>query len=158
MAPCNNLLTKEERKRNSPGPMLIYTHTEEDLGMEKLCFTYSTKYAYMLCVHMDTLYCIQGTFGWHVNMRSCVSGPCVAPEYFPSLKSNHAAVCKKTRDEIHIDRSRLVKGLCSCVQLDVYFPGFPTLKHIPHTVSRHVIYTVNVQHLKIFCVMQSHTT
>lgn len=26
----------------------------------------------------------------------------------------------------------MVKGLCRGVKLDVYFPGFPSLKHIPH--------------------------
>ena len=26
-----------------------------------------------------------------------------------------------------------MKGLCERVKLDVYFPGFPSLKHIPHT-------------------------
>ena len=27
----------------------------------------------------------------------------------------------------------LVQGLCKGVKLDVHFPGFPTLKHVPHT-------------------------
>ena len=27
---------------------------------------------------------------------------------------------------------RLVQGLCQGVKLDVYFPGFPTLKHVDH--------------------------
>jgi hypothetical protein len=71
-----------------------------------------------------------------------VSGPYGAPQYFPPLKSNHAAVCKKSRDEINVDHSCLVKGLCPNVRLDVYFPGFPTLKHIPHTVSFQVIYRI----------------
>ncbi|PNF32574.1 5'-3' exoribonuclease 1 [Cryptotermes secundus] len=93
MAPCDKQLTEEECKRNSHGPMLIYTYTENDLGLYE------------------------------------------APQFFPPLKNNHAAVCKKTRDEINVDRSRLVKGLCPNVRLDVYFPGFPTLKHIPHTAS-----------------------
>ncbi|GFG29513.1 hypothetical protein Cfor_05064, partial [Coptotermes formosanus] len=93
MAPCDKLLTEEEHRRNSHGPMLICTYTEQDLG------------------------------------------PYEAPWYFPPLKSNHAAVCKKSRDEINVDRSCLVKGLCPNVRLDVYFPGFPTLKHIPHTSS-----------------------
>jgi hypothetical protein len=92
---------------------------------------------------------------WHVNMRFCTLGPYAAPDYFPSLKSNHAAVCKKTRDEIHVDRSLLMKGLCPGVQLDVYFPGFPTLKHIPHTVSCHAAYTLNVRCLVAFCVTLS---
>ena len=32
-----------------------------------------------------------------------------------------------------IEPEQLVKGLCDGVKLDVYFPGFPSLKHIPHT-------------------------
>ena len=27
----------------------------------------------------------------------------------------------------------MVRGLCEGVKLDVHFPGFPSLKHIPHT-------------------------
>ena len=34
-----------------------------------------------------------------------------------------------------MDKSKLKKGLCPGVKLSVYFPGFPTMKHIPHTVS-----------------------
>ena len=71
-----------------------------------------------------------------------VSGPYEAPQYFPRLKSNHAAVHKKSRDEINVDRSCLVKGLCPSVRLDVYYPGFPTLKHIPHTVGIQIIYGI----------------
>ena len=32
-----------------------------------------------------------------------------------------------------IEKEQLVQGLCPSVKLDVYFPGFPTLKHIAHT-------------------------
>lgn len=32
-----------------------------------------------------------------------------------------------------IEPEQLVKGLCEGVKLDVFFPGFPSLKHIPHT-------------------------
>lgn len=86
----------------------------------------------------------------HMNKSACiclgVSGPYEAPQYFPPLKSNHAAVCKKSRDDINVDRSCLVKGLCPNVRLDIYFPGFPTLKHIPHTVSFQVIYGIMFVH------------
>ena len=34
-----------------------------------------------------------------------------------------------------IEKEKLKKGLCDGVKLDVYFPGFPTLKHLEHTVS-----------------------
>ena len=30
-------------------------------------------------------------------------------------------------------------GLLPDVKLDVYFPGFPTLKHVPHSVSTFVL-------------------
>ena len=39
---------------------------------------------------------------------------------------------KVWRDEWLIPISKLRKGLMSGVRLDVFFPGFPTLKHIPH--------------------------
>lgn len=35
----------------------------------------------------------------------------------------------------HIDPGLLRKGLLPGAKLDVFFPGFPTLKHIRHTVS-----------------------
>lgn len=37
-------------------------------------------------------------------------------------------------DEFKIEMSELVFGLCPSVKLDVFFPGFPTLKHIEHEV------------------------
>ena len=38
-------------------------------------------------------------------------------------------------DEFKIELSELVFGLCPSVKLDVFFPGFPTLKHIEHEVG-----------------------
>ncbi|KAJ9598748.1 hypothetical protein L9F63_026718, partial [Diploptera punctata] len=93
MAPCDAQLTGEESRRNSHGPMLIYTHTDKDLGVYD------------------------------------------APEFFPAVKHNHASAVAASRDDVYVDPKRLVKGLCSGVRLDVYFPGFPTLKHIPHTAK-----------------------
>ncbi|CAG2061834.1 unnamed protein product, partial [Timema podura] len=58
-----------------------------------------------------------------------------SPGYFPALANNHAKMVKIYREEIYVDRSKLVKGLCPGVKLDVFFPGFPTLKHIPYTSS-----------------------
>lgn len=31
-----------------------------------------------------------------------------------------------------------VSGLCEGVQLDVYYPGFPTLYHVPHKVQFYI--------------------
>ena len=38
-------------------------------------------------------------------------------------------------DAFRVDTDKMVKGLLPQVRLDVYFPGFPTLKHIPHKVK-----------------------
>lgn len=46
--------------------------------------------------------------------------------------------CRETqlpKFEFVVSKDKLKKGLCGGVKLDVYFPGFPTLKHIEHTVS-----------------------
>ena len=46
--------------------------------------------------------------------------------------------CRRTilkPDEFKIEMSELVFGLCPSVKLDVFFPGFPTLKHIEHEVG-----------------------
>lgn len=52
MSPCDELLTKEELKRNSHGPMLIYTYTQEDLGIEKLFpLEYRVPTWFLLCVY-----------------------------------------------------------------------------------------------------------
>ena len=32
-----------------------------------------------------------------------------------------------------VQKDDLVQGLCEGVKLDVYFPGFPSLKYIPHS-------------------------
>lgn len=55
-----------------------------------------------------------------------------APQYFPSIRS-HAEMQLVKREDILIPLNKLVKGLCKGVQLSVYYPGFPTLQHIPHT-------------------------
>ncbi len=35
-------------------------------------------------------------------------------------------------DPFPVAKDKLVRGLCKDVKLAVHFPGFPTLKHIPH--------------------------
>lgn len=93
MEPCYDKLTPDEQKRNSHGPMYIYTYTVEDLG------------AYD------------------------------APGYFPKLPKNHAKLEPINWQDIMVPKENLVKGLCPGVRLDVYFPGFPSLKHIEHTAE-----------------------
>ena len=55
-----------------------------------------------------------------------------APEYFPTFRT-HALMKAISRNEILMPINKLVKGLCKGVRLSIYFPGFPTLQHIPHT-------------------------
>lgn len=40
-------------------------------------------------------------------------------------------------DQFRIPRNQIVHGLLSGVKLDVVFPGFPTMKHLPHTAELH---------------------
>lgn len=55
-----------------------------------------------------------------------------APKNFPSVGVNHAVVELVYRDKWEILPDKILKGLCSKVKQDLYFVGFPTLKHIPH--------------------------
>ncbi|XP_063888211.1 5'-3' exoribonuclease 1-like [Scylla paramamosain] len=90
MEVCNTMLSEEERKRNSHGPMYIYTYTEQNLG------------------------------DYHVS------------SYFPVIHMNHAQVERVWRETWELPPDKIKKGLCPEVQLDVYFAGFPTLKHVDH--------------------------
>lgn len=89
--PIFDLMTAEERARNSHGPMLAYTFSKESLGSYR------------------------------------------APNYFREIENNQALCTPVWREDWDVPIDRLNKGLMPQVKLDVYFPGFPTLKHIPHT-------------------------
>ena len=58
--------------------------------------------------------------------------PYPAPQYFPLIENNHTIQAEIWRSEWEVPVSKLRKGLMAKVRLDVFFPGFPTLKHIPH--------------------------
>ncbi|XP_061162690.1 5'-3' exoribonuclease 1-like [Saccostrea echinata] len=58
--------------------------------------------------------------------------PSSLPEAFPDIINNHARLTKLGIDAFRVDPEEMVKGLMPDVRLDVFFPGFPTLKHIPH--------------------------
>ena len=55
-----------------------------------------------------------------------------APQYFQTIDRNLAAAQPVWRKEWEVPLEQLQKGLMKGVKLDVYFPGFPTLKHIAH--------------------------
>lgn len=62
-------------------------------------------------------------------------GPYPAPAYFPTVERNHALARQVWRKEWDVPIPKLRKGLMEGVKLDVFFPGFPTLKHIRHTAK-----------------------
>lgn len=52
--------------------------------------------------------------------------------YFPEFVS-HAQVKLMNRDDIFVPRNQLIRGLSPGFDLDVYYPGFPILRHLDHT-------------------------
>ncbi|KAH3827407.1 hypothetical protein DPMN_129344, partial [Dreissena polymorpha] len=58
--------------------------------------------------------------------------PTSLPGTFPDIAVNHARLTKIEKAAFHLASSELRKGLLSGARLDVFYPGFPTLKHIPH--------------------------
>lgn len=57
-----------------------------------------------------------------------------SPEYFPDI-INHASMKLINREDIFVPREKLVRGLCSGVNLDVYHFGFSSLRYIEHTAK-----------------------
>lgn len=55
-----------------------------------------------------------------------------ATTYFPEF-INCAQLTLINRDEIFVPREQLVGGLSPGFNLDVYYPGFPILRHLQHT-------------------------
>lgn len=89
MKPCNELLSPEEAKRNTHGPMLVYEYTDEDLGIYE------------------------------------------APSYFS--KVTNKAICTPVPiEDIRVPKEKLIKGAYPGAVFDVFFPGFPTLKHLKY--------------------------
>ena len=62
-------------------------------------------------------------------------GPYQAPAYFPEIGVNHALLTPVWREEWEVAVDKLKHGLMAGVKLDVFFPGFPTLAHIPHVAK-----------------------
>lgn len=54
--------------------------------------------------------------------------------HFPKIIS-HAQMSLISRDDIFVPKEKLVRGLSPGFDINVYYPGFPKLQHIPHTAS-----------------------
>lgn len=58
-----------------------------------------------------------------------------APEYFPTVQPNYAICQELTIEEIRVPQEKLIKGAYPGVKQDIYFPGFPTMKHLKYEVN-----------------------
>merc|ERR1719483_1683451 len=56
-----------------------------------------------------------------------------SPTYFPNIEKSHCKLDTVYREDWDVPLHKLKKGLMEGVKLDVFFPGFPTLKHIRHS-------------------------
>lgn len=62
------------------------------------------------------------TFVYHSSM----------PRKFSDISCCHARCEVLDKDVFHVAVKHMQQGLCEGVKLDVYYPGFPTLYHVPH--------------------------
>lgn len=62
-------------------------------------------------------------------------GPYVPPQYFPTIKKNHAKLIPLTIEDIRVPIEKLIKGRCPGSIHDVYYPGFPTFKHLKYSAQ-----------------------
>ncbi|KAK3589531.1 hypothetical protein CHS0354_041655 [Potamilus streckersoni] len=58
--------------------------------------------------------------------------PSSCPAAFPDIAFNHAKMTEVDIFAFRLNQTELKKGLLDNVCQDVYYPGFPTFKHIPH--------------------------
>nr|CAI5865767.1 unnamed protein product [Callosobruchus analis] len=59
-------------------------------------------------------------------------GPYTAPEYFLPVSHNYTEVQTMLYTDVLVPKEQIVKGLYPGVKLDVYYPGFPTMKHLKY--------------------------
>ncbi|XP_074029903.1 5'-3' exoribonuclease pacman isoform X2 [Leptinotarsa decemlineata] len=59
-------------------------------------------------------------------------GRYAAPDYFPELPHNYTEVKKMLYSDIRIPKEKLVKGAYPGVKMNVFYPGFPTMKHLKY--------------------------
>nr|XP_032510846.1 5'-3' exoribonuclease 1-like [Danaus plexippus plexippus] len=62
-------------------------------------------------------------------------GPIISPEYFPSIKENHAVEKAVWRHELDVPLHLLKRGMLPDADKDVLYPGFPTMRHLKYKTS-----------------------
>lgn len=63
-----------------------------------------------------------------------------APKYFSPVKNNHTEVETLSYDDVVIPSSKLIKGVHPNAQMKIYYPGFPTMKHLKYKVNIYKIF------------------
>lgn len=68
-----------------------------------------------------------------------------ATVYFPEFVS-HAQVKLMNRDDIFVPREQLIRGLSPDFNLNLYYPGFPILRHLNHVahLEKAKVYIVGI--------------
>ncbi|CAG9863353.1 unnamed protein product [Phyllotreta striolata] len=67
-----------------------------------------------------------------------------APCYFPEVLNNHTEVKTLTYKEVLVPEAKLIKGAYPGAHMNVYYPGFPTMKHLQYKGE------VQMAHVKVF--------
>ncbi|WAR13812.1 XRN1-like protein, partial [Mya arenaria] len=68
----------------------------------------------------------------------------ILPEAFPDIAANHARLTKVNQDDHHIHPAQLRMGILPGAKLNMFFPGFPTLRHISYRASKSVPLVDNI--------------
>ncbi|XP_076269715.1 5'-3' exoribonuclease pacman [Rhynchophorus ferrugineus] len=55
-----------------------------------------------------------------------------APDYFPVVRHNHAKIVTMSLQDIRIPKEKLIKGIYPGAVFDIFYPGFPTMKHLQY--------------------------
>lgn len=63
------------------------------------------------------------------------TGHYYAPQYFPPVIANHTEVKSLSYDDVLIPQDKLIKGAYPGAITNVYYPGFPTMRHLKYKVS-----------------------
>lgn len=68
------------------------------------------------------------------NYTSISLGLYESPGHFPNVTKNYAQCERVFCDDIRVARDKLIKGAYPGVLMDVFYPGFPTMKHLKYKV------------------------
>lgn len=115
MNDCAPQLSDSERQRNIHGPMLKYHYTQKDLGVVP-----ETRYGQPEIRHN---FC-EETPVWRDEVF-------VQNSFMLRILLDYALF----RLQVRVPDDKLVLGPSKGVANNVYFPGFPTMRHLKYTVS-----------------------